>query len=316
MQGAICRAFGLDLEADFPLHGLRPAAPGSSHPVRLHLADPEEVKRRFLGTGAKTLWTTVMDGGCEVSVERGRNGDHRIAYGKLAAFWLSPEAGELLCAPVQPERPEWRRFLLDTVLTVTSLVRGFEALHASAVESGGALLAVISQTGGGKTSVASELVSRGGRLFCDDILVLRRRLGSVIAHPGPALMNLSLSDAARRPPGARTLARIGDEAWIELERDTPQPVPVGAIFLLERSGGAPERVTALPSSPLPLLPHALATAMLRARERTRFELFADLAAGTRLFRLEADLTTTPARLAQMVEAAAEGSVPALSPAGP
>lgn len=308
MEGSPLRAFGLDLLPDFRAPGLHQAEEPAGDPVRLRLVKRSEIARRWSAASSKAIWTTVIDG-CDVSVERGRAGDHRFVYGERAEFWLSDDRSDLLCAPSQPRRAEWLRFLLDTVLTVTSLLRGFEGLHASAVVREGSVIVLIGHTGGGKTSVALELVRRGATLFCDDILILRRRIGSVVAYPGPALMNLPLSQPQLE--SARRLARLGDEAWVELDHRPPQNARVAAIFLLERVAGAPDRVVPLPSGPLPLLPHALAIGPDRERTRARFELIADLAAGTRLSRAEADLATTPSALADMVEGALEGAAPEL-----
>jgi hypothetical protein len=305
------RAFGLDLLPDFEAPGLHPTDEPTGDPVRMRLVERSEIARRWSSAGSKVIWTTLIDGS-EVSVERGRAGDHRFSYGEHAEFWLSEGTRDLLCAPTQPRRAEWLRFLLDTVLTVTSLLRGFEGLHASAVVRDGSVIALIGNTGGGKTSLALELVRRGATLFCDDILVLRRRLGSVVAYPGPALMNVPLSQLPVED--ARTLARLGDEAWVELSHAPPQSAGLAAIFHLERAAGAPDRIAALPSSPLPLLPHTLAIAPPRERTRTRFELIADLAFRTPVFRAEAELATTPSALADMVECTLEGSSRALSEA--
>ena len=309
MHRPTLRAFGLDLQPGFPLPGLHPGAPDAGDPVSVRLVSRADTARRWSEQGAKDLWSTEIDG-CPVSVQRSRGGEHRIVYGDRADFWLSADKSELLCAPAQPRRAEWRRFLLDTVLTVTSLLRGFEALHASAVLHQGALVALIANTGGGKTSLAAELVRRGATLFCDDILVLRRQLAAVAAYPGPALMNVPLSESAL--PGARTLARLGDEAWIALDHMPPERATPTVAVLLERTAAARDRVTELPPSPLPLLPHALGIATERQRARTRFEVFADLAAGVRILRLEAHAETAPAALADLVEGALKGSPPALA----
>lgn len=304
-------AFGLDLLPDFRAPGLHTAEEPTGDPVRMRLVERSEIARRWSRAGSKVIWTALVDGS-RVSVERGRVGDHRLLYGQHAEFWLSEDTDDLLCAPSDPRRADWLRFLLDTVLTVTALLRGFEGLHASAVLRDGSVIALVGNTGGGKTSLALELVRRGATLFCDDILVLRRRVGSVVAYPGPALMNVPIAQLPLDE--ARTLARVGDEAWVALSHAPPQRAELAAIFLLERAAGAPDRVTALPASPLLLLPHTLAIAPRRERTRMRFELIADLAYRTPVFRAEAELGTTPTALADMVEGALEGSSRALSEA--
>jgi hypothetical protein len=234
-----------------------------------------------------------------VIVERGADGDHLIRYGERASFWLSAAADSICCAPARPEDPAWQRFLLDTVLFVTSLLRGFQALHAGAVERDGEAVAFAATTGGGKTSIVAELVERGHPLFCDDILTLERGPNGLRAHPGPPLMNLPL---ARRGSGfGRQLADFGDEDWVAVSNASTQPVKPGPLFLIERdSRWAGVEVAPLEANPMHLVPHALGLERGPSQRRERFSVLADFADDAPLFRLRAGLDQPPPAIADSV----------------
>ena len=245
-----------------------------------------------------------MDDAQEVIVERLPDGRHLIAYGRRAGFALNAERDCVLCAPTDLEEPAWKRFLLDTVLVTTSLLTDFEALHASSVTGESGLLVFLAGTGGGKTSLALELMARGGTLFCDDVLALGRDGPNVVAQPGPSLMNVPRSGT---PPPGRVLAELGDELWIEVEGPAVEPQTPAAIFLLERRAGLAEEIHRLEPSCLPLLPHALGIDPTNARARARFEALGDLASSVPLLRLQAPPDAPPRALADLVERGLESS---------
>jgi hypothetical protein len=194
--------------------------------------------------------------------------------------------------------------LLDTVLFSVSLVRGGVALHASAVELTGGAVAVVSATGSGKTTLAAELIRRGGRLLCDDILFLRAEEGAISGAPGPPLMNLPLG--AEIAGVTTKIDHFDDEpeSWVSVARRSPEPVRIAAVFFLHRGEqhtGA--QVRELDATPIPLFEHLVYLPHLPGGE-LRFELAADLASTTPMFDLEADLAAAPAQLAGLVERAA------------
>jgi hypothetical protein len=304
------RAFGLALESSFALPGMTPLDEPLEAPLSLHLATAADVGDHWTGTGAAALWETVMDGE-PVSVSRGGGGDHLIRFGDRASFWLSPGLDAILCAPGDSSRPAWQRFLLDTVLTCTSLLRGHEGLHASAVERGGGVVAFVTVSGGGKTSLAAELVARGAALVCDDILMLDRSGERLVAYPGPPVMNLPVRAGSTRVEAlGEQLAVLGDEAWVAVRNAAREPHPPVAIVLLERAPGRQTQIVGLSPSPLPLLPHALGLGTTPERERQRFVTLSALAEQVSLYRLDADTSRSPQALADLVEAAVPtGSLP-------
>jgi hypothetical protein len=236
-------------------------------------------------------------------MERGTDGDYLFRYGEEAWFHLASD-GTLRCAPGEPRDRAWLRALLDSVLLSVSLLSGYEALHASAVERTDGVVAFLAGTGGGKTTVAAELVRRGNALFCDDVLaLLTSSNGMVWAYPGPPHLNLALDRDSHTcaVDVGETMEVFGEEAWVAVRRAAHQPRPLAAVCLLERRAGLQQTLTALPSNSLTLLPHVLSIGGGPARARARFALYGDLAAMVPIYRLQADVDVTPGELADLVE---------------
>src|SRR5439155_109602 len=117
----------------------------------------------------------------------------------------------LECAPRgQYQRADaqiaWQRALLEKVLRCVSMIRGYEALHASAVDSPEGVVAFLGAGGAGKTTLALEFMRRGWPLFGEEVLTLGRRAAGVSAFRGTPHMSISsrpLSTARGSEPGAR-----------------------------------------------------------------------------------------------------------------
>jgi hypothetical protein len=247
-------------------------------------------------------------------MERGRGGDHLMRWGPDALFHLSDDCRRLRCTPPRSDRRAWERFMLDTVLWSASLLAGFEQLHASAVLGDAGAVGLMAGSGGGKSTLAAELVRRGLPLFCDDILALRMEGSRLGAHPGPALMNLPAGESAARAVG-ETVAVLGHERWVTVRRATNTPSRVAALCLLDRRPGAKLQIETRAATVLDLLPHSLGFPHQSDRLRSRFELFARLAAEVPVYRLTADPSVPPPELADLVEPLAHRAAPSAASAG-
>ncbi len=76
--------------------------------------------------------------------------------------------------PADPSlEDEFRMYLVGAVLGTVSRMNGLLPLHASAVERDGRAMAFTADSGGGKSTLAASLASRGYRHVCDDTLVLQ-----------------------------------------------------------------------------------------------------------------------------------------------
>ena len=292
------RTFALPLRSSFVLPGLAPA-PAEPEALALHLVPDSHIQRLWSGADGDPVWITAIDGR-PYTMTLGRDSDYLMTYGQDASFLLSADLRELRCSPSRPADPGWRRFLLDTVLWSASLLRGVELMHASAVQGGTGVTAFAAFSGGGKTSLARELMRRGASLFADDILALPPAGGELRAHPGPALMNLPRQSGGHDRVGD-VLGRFPEEDWVTVPSPACEPDRIAAVCLLRRRSGAGLALRRLRPTVLDLLPFTLGFPHLRGRLRQRFMLFARLAAEVPVYELSAPLDAPPRPLADLVE---------------
>jgi hypothetical protein len=291
------------MTVDLELPELHSVGAGPNLPtVHLAAASAAQIEQAFSGrddppqvhqgaAGDAWLFTT----------ERGVDGDYLIDAPPRGRFHLSASGETVLAWAEDFADPSWRRFLLDTVLGTATLVRGYEALHAAATVGSLGLVAIVANTGGGKSTLAVELMTRGETLFCDDILALSRDGRRVLAHPGPPLMNLtpSMANGTRADDLGRVLAVIDGDAWTMIQRGPIAARPLDAVIFLERRAGLEARARVLPQSPQPLLASSLRGGRDADRLSQRFELLGDLAQQARLVHVAAPPDLSPSALADL-----------------
>jgi hypothetical protein len=292
-------AFGMPLEAEFPLPELGGGADPVGLPLRLRLCPPAGLESS--AAAELPVWRGRLGDGEELTVARAGGRDLLFGYGERARFRYDAARELLLCAPVEPGDGAWRRVLLTRILPNVAIARGEEALHAAAVLGAAGVVAIVAPSGSGKTTLALELTRRGWSLFADDTVVLARRGDAIEAHPAGPFMNLAAAEPA--PAGARHLGRFGDENWVALAAAATGPAaPAAIVFLARGPGGRPE-VSPLERNPLTLAPFMLGLPDDEGRDGPRFALYADLVERTPLLRLAAGGDETPAALAEALEQA-------------
>jgi hypothetical protein len=337
-------AFGLGLLSDLAPPGAWEERPLTEPTLRLRSASPQAIAASWSGLEA-IGWEGTIDGARFV-VERGRAGDHRFVHGAhpaasgapaagtRAVHHLSPDAGVLQCAPSDPAEPSWWRVVLDSVLFTVALLQGYEALHAGAVATAEGVIAITAPMGGGKSTLLSELLTHGLTLMADDVLVLEPPSMDAppLAYPAPPLMTVP---ATRLPPLGETsaapgeegsvarggpreagppevISAVGEECWIPVPVH-PQPLPLGALVVLNRSPGL---ATGLHRAARPLamlMDSLLRFPRTRERERARFELAGAIAAHVPIWLLDADPSVEPGTLAGLLLAELVAPHPAQAP---
>jgi hypothetical protein len=295
-------AFGLEIDSDFELPGAHAAGASQADPDLALRRVPQADLWDLIGDERILRWLNVFDGRPYAMLE-GPGGDVLTCYGYETLFHLSADRDALRCAPAARADAHWQRLLLDTVLWTVSLLRGFELLHASAVETPVGTLAFAAMSGGGKSSLAAEHLRRGGVLFCDDVVALKEAQDEVIAFPGPPVMNLPRGLTPDELGDSRVIAWFEDEQWVRVGAPRPSPQPLAAIVLVDRAAGQEARCSRIEATNLTLLPHAFGFPHLTERARTRFDLLARLATTTPVLHLTADPSLPPTALADMVEGA-------------
>ena len=299
-------AYGLRLDSSFALSGT-PTATGPLEglpSLTLALQSPEELDSVWRAAGERPVWRGLLGDGRELLMERGAVGDLLFSYGELARFHLDTEMRRLDCAPSGPGL-DWQRTLIGKVIPTISVMLGYEALHAAAIDAPEGVVAIMAPSGSGKSTLATELLARGWPLFADDVLALSQGEAEVHAHPGTPHMNLALA-----PPGGidpltlgDTLAILGGERWLSVRTATKRPRPVRMLCLLERRPDLALEIHTLSSNPLVLAPYMLGLSSDPERQRSRFSLYANLIESATLVRLTAGVEDSPGLLADLVERA-------------
>jgi hypothetical protein len=312
-------AYGLGLRCSFALPGM-PAATADGLPsLSLELVTPAELQSAWSGpAGGQPEWTGRLGDGCELTIERGVRDDVLFSYADRARFRLDASRERLDCAPLRSGL-HWQQALLGRILPNVAIMRGYEALHAAAVDSPQGVVAVAAPSGMGKTTLALELLGRGWPLFADDVLTFGDGPDGALAHPGTPHMNVAAGVAAGlvlapAQPGVTsaedgvvpaqigaTLGILAGEHWIAVTETAREARPVRMVCLLERRSGLHLEGRVLPAGPLPLAPYMLGLVGDAERERRRFARYADLMGGAELMRLTCGPTDRPADLADLVE---------------
>jgi hypothetical protein len=226
---------------------------------------------------------------------------------------VSPRGDAIQCSPPDEEPWSWQRFLVGRILPWAAALRGLEVFHASAVAVDGGVLAFVAPTGGGKTSLAIQLVARGGRFFTDDVLALDERDGVLRAHPGAAIA--AVRDAEREKIGDDTWRALGSElghsgkTYMKIPREHA-PAPLRAIYYLRPR---PEPAIEPIESPGPrLLLSSTFVFGVRTPERlaNQLDVCARIARTVPTFSLGISETVSSAAAAAAVEEHARRAVPA------
>jgi hypothetical protein len=283
-------AYGLRIRSNFDLAIVDRPSTGEPEPfeqadLTVRLVEREEIGGRWSDAHGVPSWQTTFPSHCHVRLDRGQAGDHLLTFGRRASFHLDRDGQTLLCACSEPDSYEWQRFLLGTVLYCVSLIRGFEALHASAVCLDGATAAFVGASGAGKSALAAELVRRGHSLFADDVLALSHTEGGIVAHAAPPLMTLAVADAGVEDFGDPLAVQPEpDTSLVRVHRSDDESRAPATIFILDRRPrGALQALRETAHGRL--LPHMLSLDRRSDRALSRFALLDVLVATTPVFRL-------------------------------
>jgi hypothetical protein len=294
-------AFGLSLLADVRPPGAWEARPLREPSLQIRSVTAQAIEDSWSDMEALG-WEGVIDG-ARFSVEEGHAGDHLFVHAHRSSHHLSADGTILQCASVSLDDPLSWRIVLDSVLFSVAQIVGYEALHAAAFVGSEGAVAITAGSGGGKSTLLAELLSRGYPLLADDITVLGPRTtlsprapGPLLAHPGPPLMNLPADTGAGL---GSVIAPAGAENWAAVATHA-EAAPLVALVLLERRTGLTTGLHRV-DEPLALLMKALLP-FPRSHERTRarFELASELAGQASIWVLTADPGTKPGVLADLL----------------
>jgi len=213
-------AYGLCLDSELPLPELFPSSSVSSD-LTLRIAvisfTPPETTRVICRPVSKTEMVIYFKG---------------VGLAKVIS------GQEIILQPDENSDPlTLRLFILQQVMSVILLQRGYFVLHASAAVIGNQAVAFAGPSGQGKSTMAAALNRLGCPILADDVLALSLT-DEKNPEALPGLLHLKLTEEARRELGPEILNEqtIRDRASKKLcaIRGTPSrdPVSLHAIYLL------------------------------------------------------------------------------------
>ena len=211
-MGEEFRVAGLLLRVVDPPSALLPYRTGSEVlSVRLRIGDRLNASEPaqavgWLGGREREVTSRAFRGGFHVSV--GGAGEYLVQDGGLVLAALPPRV---------PDPMLYEEAILGPPLLLALALRGIFCLHASAVASGGGGLAILGESGHGKSTLARWLgeQSRRWRWLSDDITPIRPHPGG--ARIEPAFPQLKLARVV-------VPADVALRAFVELS-PTAEPTP-------------------------------------------------------------------------------------------
>jgi hypothetical protein len=167
------RLYGRIVHAPMPLPA--PSAPMSSRPDIT------------ISTTTKSIRPETPQKAAEVTYERLDDGSAFVRCFDRFEFLVSPD-GRNICAHRAADATDESLFayLLGHGLSVALLLQNVEGLHAAAFVKDGDAIAILGDSGYGKSTLTAHALRSGARLLTDDLLVLD---GATVL-PGPSRIKL------------------------------------------------------------------------------------------------------------------------------
>jgi hypothetical protein len=149
------------------------------------------------------------------------DGSFYILWPDLFEFLVSPDGRRITYNPLpQASRVAFETYLLSQVLSYSLLKLGYAVLHATSVIVEGEALALLGQSGYGKSSLAAAFLQAGYGVLSDDLLVLVETPKGILIAPGPPRIKLFPEIAERFLPFP-----INSAAMNPLTKKSVIPIP-------------------------------------------------------------------------------------------
>lgn len=239
------RAFGVDLEASFPVPGLPPrVGPADQRrSARLALA-PRAAIIDSLPDDAECLWEQRFPNGrVAIRFTAHPEAGYLLRAATYGVFHIDALAAHVRCAPARGSRDHWQRYLIGQVLPFLAVLHELEVFHASVVQLGDRAVVLTGASRAGKSSIAAALLLDGAGFVADDVLAIDGGAGATddraLAEPGFGLA--SIRHEVVELVGAEAIASLGqrtggDDEAIRVAVDVvAAPLPIAAVYFLGRA---------------------------------------------------------------------------------
>ena len=234
----LVRAFGLNIDTGFDLPGAIAVDPAVAEGI--------------------TVDVVIAEGAAELADATAVRAPYALARDRLlftadgVARYLCSGGNHIAIAPHQPLDVEHiSALLIATALPALLWMRGNYVLHAAAFVPRGAdgAIAISAPSGGGKSTLLAEALSRGAQMIADDSLSLDAT--------GPSLNGSGLAGGYCLPDGSITRHFVAVDT-----AHGRSSAPLETLVILDRSGNGPPHVERLSTV-------TAIEALLAARHRPR-----------------------------------------------
>jgi hypothetical protein len=222
--------YGIELASSLPLP-LPACAATSLARVELSLADPQA----FAEPAAAAR---VVSPGSWFALAELADGATYVRWEGLGEFVVSADGARIACAKAPGAHDEsFHVYLLGQALSYALVKAGFEPIHGTVLAKDGRAIALLGDSGYGKSTLAACMLAAGARLLTDDLLLVRVTGDGYLAYPGPARIKLLPDTAARFLPQAAEGVRMNpltNKMILTLEEDRVerQPTPLTGVYVL------------------------------------------------------------------------------------
>lgn len=271
MSAITVRAFGLLIRANVAIPGLENAgvAPVSDVPLRIHLRQAARVAPAAAVRAGRVLRIAREMEGEEVPAlvvrDLAAEALYHFAYRDGTAFAIDRGGTRVRGSwPAGATLEDTATYLLGPILAFVLRLRGFVAVHASAVEMEGGAVLMVGPSGAGKSTTAAAFALNGWPVLTDDVSVVAPRgdvLEVVPTYPRVRLWDDAVRGLLGRSEALPLLTPTWDKRYLPLGTAgagfSRKPLPLRAIFLLREREDSPRapRVEEIP--PLAAFPELL-----------------------------------------------------------
>lgn len=226
--------YGLVVDSEVPLHLDRPAPADAPVDVRIRWGAPRTRAEQRRARPGRVLLQATWSRRTHYTFIEADDGACLLRFNGACDAEVSADLRDVVVHPVADADPGIAAVLTSGAILAFQLYRRrLAVLHASAVDVGGAALAFVAPSGGGKSTMATLMCADGATLVTDDVLRidddLTVRLGATglrLRKGADTLVDLFGSSAA---PGRRLSA--DDRQVLSPTPSTVDRLPLAALVV-------------------------------------------------------------------------------------
>lgn len=166
------------------------------------------------------------------------DGSIYVRWEGLGEFIAARDGLSIRCRQMPGAHEEsFQVYLLGQALSYALVKAGFEPIHATVLVQDGHAVALLGDSGYGKSTLAASMLAVGARLLTDDLLMARPAGEGYVAYPGPARIKLLPDTAARFLPEAAEgvpMNPLTNKMILSLDADRVEsrPTPLAGVYVL------------------------------------------------------------------------------------